>query len=76
MSLAHSGHVGLMAGVHVAFVDHGETLGREGVIELFFNAGLKCRFHIPAITLFAKKVPTKPATFLFVNSCCGVAEAP
>ncbi|GAC1044113.1 hypothetical protein thsrh120_41170 [Rhizobium sp. No.120] len=48
MGLAGSGHIGLMTRVKVAFIDNGKALWREGVGELPLNAGLQCRFHIPA----------------------------
>lgn len=55
MGFAGSGHVRLMARMKVAFIDDGKALGREGVGELPLNAGLQCRFHIPASTSLAKK---------------------
>jgi hypothetical protein len=55
MSFTGPGHVGLVTRMKVAFIDDGKALGRESVSELPLNAGLQCRFHIPASTSLTKK---------------------
>jgi hypothetical protein len=66
-------YVRLVPGVEVAFVDDTQTFGHESLGQFFFYAGLKG--HVFVQLLVKKGVPTKPATFPFVNSCCRAAAA-
>jgi hypothetical protein len=63
-----------MAGMQAAFVDDAQALGRKSFGQFFFDAGLKGHDFVQLLR--KKGVPTKPATFVFVNSCRRFAAGP
>ncbi len=68
----------LVAGVVVAFVDHGEAFRLEMRAEPVFDR-LPHRHRVrllPVSHQTQENGSTKPATIRFVNSCCDASRAP